>query len=741
MRRPGIGRAGAFLVALMLGGIALAQERPAEPEPPGSGNVTQAPGVPDAAGSAEKPADSPETAAPEEASATPRIRWQPWSRRTFEQSAALFRPVLLYLRAEDCRLCRVMEEKVLNQPEVAAMISEQTIPVAVDADLRPDISQRYVIGLIPTATYLLPNAEPMYDVRAEDSLERLGGYFSNPREFRDYLTQVVAYFQDHPRSLRGKAFDVGLLETKVRAYPAGSPPWGRVEDLVIRMSDGFDFTWGGFGTTLKFMGTSPYRLFRILAATRDDATLARAVVLTADKILAGRIHDPVEGGFHHYATRRDWSVPAWEKRLETNARALRLLTAAAAQEPEREDLRAAVGEAAEFILTLLRLPHGAFAFSQLGALGPDDTGSYFAATEKAERDLMRPPALDTRVVTSANGEAIQGLLEAGALLGREDLEQAALAAADFLAARLYQRGRGLFRYLGRDGEGKIPGLLLDQVSGLEAFLMAYQARGKPGDLERTEDLFRFCKGNLRGEGGFYIDRVEDRLAVGKLRRPLVPLALNGRLALAALRLASLTGKEEYRETGLEILGSLATAVDKMSPSDAPYVEALLAAREAPFRTIIVQGGGADAALRRAALLLPLPGVVTLAASQEGLPELLAGSGGPGEGAPPGAYLCAGTSCVGPRLEPAELLGAALTARTQASGGETESMEKPPESEEAPTEKNEDVPEPVDDQAADGGQSPVPAAARSEPSGGAAEPVQGFTGRAGAVSESGEREED
>jgi len=685
MRRPRIGRAGAALLALMLGGIALAQERPAEADPSDSGTGTQAPAVPEAAGSAEEPADSPEVAAPEKAPGTPRISWQPWSRRTFERGTALFRPVLLYLRAKDCRLCMVMEEKVLNQPEVAAMISERTIPVVVDADLRPDITQRYVIGMIPTVVYLLPNAEPMYDVKVEDSLERLGGYFSNPREFRDYLTQVVAYFEDHARSMRGKAYDVGLLEAKVRAYPAGSPPWGRVEDLVIRMSDGFDFTWGGFGTSLKFVGTSPYRLFRILAATRDDATLGRAVVLTADKILAGRIHDPVEGGFHHYATRRDWSVPAWEKRLETNAQALRLLTAAAALEPEREDLRAAVGETAAFILTLLRLPHGAFAFAQLGALGPEDPGSYFAATEKTERDLMRPPALDTRVVTSANGEAIQGLLEAGALLGREDLERAALAAIDFLAARLYQRGRGLYRYLGRDGEGSLPGFLLDQVSGMEAFLMAYQARGRAPDLERAEDLFRFCTGNLRGEGGFYIDRVEDRLAVGKLRRPLVPLALNGRLALAGLRLASLTGKEEYRETGLEILGSLATAVNKMGPSDAPYVEALLAAQEAPFRTILVQGedgGAADAALRRAALLLPLPGVVTLAATQEDLPDLLAGSGGSGEGARPGAYLCAGASCVGPRREPAELLGAALAARDQAADRGTESMETSPEREEA-----------------------------------------------------------
>jgi uncharacterized protein YyaL (SSP411 family) len=210
-------------------------------------------------------------------------------------------------------------------------------------------------------------------------------------------------------------------------------------------------------------------------------------------------------------------------------------------------------------------------------------------------------------------------------------------------------------------------------------------RGEAADLARAEDLLRFCRSNLRGEGGYCIDRVEDRLAVGKLRRPLVSFALNGRLALAALRLARLTGKEEHRETALEILGSLATAVDKMRPDDAAYAEALLAARGEPLEAVLVGGEEAarEAALRRAALLLPVPGAVVHPAAGGRGRALLSAAGLSAEEIEPGAYLCSGTACAGPVRDPAGLPSAALAARKEAERSSGESTARPSEADGEP----------------------------------------------------------
>jgi uncharacterized protein YyaL (SSP411 family) len=590
----------------------------------------------------------------------PVIHWQPWSRRSFERAAALRRPVLLYLRAEDCRLCASVEKEVFGQPDVIAAVGEQTVAIAVDADLRPDLAGRYIIGLIPTAVYLIPNGEPMYNVEDAASLERLGGYFSNPLEFRDYLSQVVRYFRFRASDLQKKASDVAKLEARLRDYPAGDPPRARIGELIARMRDSIDFSYGGFGNRIKIINDAPFRLFRILSSTRDEPALAKALRLTTERILDSPIHDLVDGGFHQYATRRDWSVPAWGKRLEVNARAIRLLVAAAAMQPEREDLSAAVDRTAAFVLTTLARPDGGFAFSQLGFLGPDDAGGYFTAGAQ-ERQTLRPPPLDTRRIAPSLAEAAAALLEAGALLGRSDLEESGLETVDYLTRHFYRRGRGLVHYLGSDGQGRRSGLLLDQVAGLETYLMAYQVRGDEEDLGRAEDLFRFCRANLRRDSGHFIDRVDDRAAVGKMRRPLVSPALNGRLALAAYRLAVLTGDPAYRSAGDATLGALAGAVDKMEARDAPYLEALLAAVNAPIRAVVVPGDDPQQqlSLRRAALLLPVAGAVTVTPKS---PERSSGDQltRPPADAVAGVYLCSPSACRGP-FTPGQLLDSALFA--------------------------------------------------------------------------------
>jgi len=580
-----------------------------------------------------------------------RIAWRSWSRETFELATGLRRPVMLYLRAVDCRLCLVMEESVLARASVVRNVARWFVPVVVDADLRPDLAARYVVGTVPTLIFLLPNGEPIYEVGDASSLERVGGYFTSADGLNGYMRQVVTYFDVHGQDLARKAREVGELEQKLGKYDPGPVPVGQLEELIARTREGLDFTHGGYGRGWKFIEDDSVRLFRILAGESDQPALRRAVAATAGGMLAGSIHDKVDGGFHHFATTREWGVPALEKRLLENGRALRLLTSAAMLAPDDETIRAGLRDTARFLLAVLAREDGTLAFSQQGSLGGDDPGTYFQSDEEG-RESLRPPSLVIRPLGEALAMAAMGLMEAGALLEDDKLEESGLAAVDSIVRHLYTRGRGVARYLDESGTPRLRGILADQVAVLEALLMAFQVRGLPGDLERALDIHAFCRANLRRPAGLFVDRVSNAEAVGKMRRPRIHRGLNSRLALASFRLASLTTTPAWRLVGEQILGALRRTIPLMSGAHAaPYTEAVLAASLPPVRAVLPADAGR--ALRRAALLLPAAGSVVI----------LRGGPQPGS-APPaaGAMICVGERCVGPVVDPGALAAALREAR-------------------------------------------------------------------------------
>src|SRR5271163_1945138 len=78
--------------------------------------------------------------APQRASA---IDWQPWSDSVFDQAKRENKFVLLDLEAVWCHWCHVMDETTYKSPEVIALLGTKYLPVRVDQDSRPDLSNRY----------------------------------------------------------------------------------------------------------------------------------------------------------------------------------------------------------------------------------------------------------------------------------------------------------------------------------------------------------------------------------------------------------------------------------------------------------------------------------------------------------------------------------------------------------------------------------------------------------------------
>jgi uncharacterized protein YyaL (SSP411 family) len=189
---------------------------------------------------------------------------------------------------------------------------------------------------------------------------------------------------------------------------------------------GFDATTGGWGRAPKF--PQPMTIEFLLGragATGDPRPLAMAR-RTLDAMADGGIHDQLGGGFHRYATDRNWLVPHFEQMLYDNAQLARAYLLAWAQ--TGDERYRSVGEGAlGFMRSSLRTEDCAFAAS-LDA----DTDGVEGATVTWTADEIRT-VLDSdrwfRLV-----EARYGVTEAGNWEGRSILTR---ARTDEDVARIY----------------------------------------------------------------------------------------------------------------------------------------------------------------------------------------------------------------------------------------------------------------------------------------------------------------
>jgi len=71
------------------------------------------------------------------------IDWHEWDEEAFAIARRENKPILLDIGAVWCHWCHVMDEKTYGDSSVRAEIAEHYVPLRIDQDLRPDLSNRY----------------------------------------------------------------------------------------------------------------------------------------------------------------------------------------------------------------------------------------------------------------------------------------------------------------------------------------------------------------------------------------------------------------------------------------------------------------------------------------------------------------------------------------------------------------------------------------------------------------------
>lgn len=234
-------------------------------------------------------------------------------------------------------------------------------------------------------------------------------------------------------------------------------------------------------------------------AVRDVNPDASAV---ADRSLAAMaaspLRDPVEGGFFRYATRRDWTVPHYERMLTDNAQLLDVAVDAG-------DAATARG-IASFLIDVLQQPSGGFGAAQDSESwidGARSEGGYYAR-DAASRLSLDPPAVDGKVVTGWNGLAIGALARAGARLDEPRWIEAARWAAEAVLGTNIRPDGTLVRASLDEIASTAAATLADYGQLASGLARLAAATGDVAYAVRARDLVKDCvdeAGEVRVPGG------------------------------------------------------------------------------------------------------------------------------------------------------------------------------------------------------------------------------------------------
>jgi hypothetical protein len=396
----------------------------------------------------------------------PSIDWRPWHTAAFLEAQRRHRPVLLLLDTAWSPACARAHVDVFSRPDVVAAVTDTTVPVRVDADLRPDIGDRYGLGHWPSLLILTPEGHVLTGgTHMHDALAA---------RIRDAARVFAAHEGPWPPPLPVTgpaptlpADDAAVLDAFAMAIEAT-----RDSRTGACVHDG--------------RPSAGAALFALAHATaRGDAEWASTA---ADTIEALDRAAPSIGDTGVVAFATDAEGAATVARVEDQADWVGVLSRAVRLEPWPD-----------WTTQLDRLVHG------------------LRSTFRRDDGHWRPWPGAAPVLVDASARACRALLAAADALDRSDLAHEAIDSLEVLAPIAYSRGSGVSHVIA-DGRTRGPVLLDDAMLLAHALLDADAWRADPVYRDLAEELVRTSLSRLQEPSGAIRDRIAALAGAGQVGR-------------------------------------------------------------------------------------------------------------------------------------------------------------------------------------------------------------------------------
>lgn len=426
-----------------------------------------------------------------------------------------------------------MEQEVYADPWVSDFINSKFVPIWVDADQRPDISERYYLGGWPTTAFLTSDGR-ILGGETFATAERLFDLL--PRVFNAYTVQRKSIdAQPAPIETSANVFLGNGLDVEVDTW------------LANHLLEQFDKDHAGFGVGAKRVHGGAIE-FSALRVREGDLSFSPILERTLRAIALGGLYDDVNGGVFHYCGKRDWTEPSTEKLLGVNATVLSLFLDC------REDVYL---ERASDLINYVRNTfvkridnHSGFFSSQQA-----DAFYYQSQTEDYS-EVSRPPPVDQTVYSDRASLMAKAYVRAATVFSDSSLLEFAVDVVEHVVANTYERGGGVGHQA--DSKSGARGFLVDQIFTSAALLDLYAVTDRDVYLDMAQEVMHFSIHKLwddEGGGGFR-DRVHGADDIGLLQDPVRPFMPNCEAARVLSRLSHLTAKAAFRERALATLAAV-----------------------------------------------------------------------------------------------------------------------------------------------------------------------------------------
>jgi uncharacterized protein YyaL (SSP411 family) len=321
------------------------------------------------------------------------VAWRPWSDAVLAEAKAQNKPIFLSIGSTGCHWCHVMNQESFSDPEIAALINDNFIPVLVDREERRDVDQIYqaaaaVMGHAggwPLNAFLMPDGVPfavggfMGREFLQPGQAGVTGERPGQPSFRQVLNDMIALYKE--RYVEAALNSTRVLEELNKIFERdmrGGLDSIQLEAAAIRIGQRHDIFMGGLMGATKFPSVP---LLEVLwrAYLRTGLTQFLQILSPAmNSMLMGGLYDHVGGGFFRYTTDERWMVPHFEKTLVDNALLVGFMTQMW-QFNRNELCRQRVSETIDWLMREMRL-EGAFA-NGLTAYSDGEEGKYYIWTE------------------------------------------------------------------------------------------------------------------------------------------------------------------------------------------------------------------------------------------------------------------------------------------------------------------------------------------------------------------------
>ncbi|UCG77516.1 MAG: thioredoxin domain-containing protein [Nitrospirota bacterium] len=499
------------------------------------------------------------------------VDWRPWDQAALEEAKRKDRLILLSISAVWCHWCHVMDESTYSKKEIIDIINENFIPVRVDADMRPDVDNMYNQGGWPSTVFLTPDGEIVH-----------GGTYIPPDDMFVRLERLIELYPAKRSMIESRFSDV-KRELEMMKPTNIAPSTEQLRKVLNIIEESFDWTHGGFGSSQKFPNTDAIDLLTAQYSDSGNTKFREMVSITLGKMASGDIFDHVEGGFFRYSTKRDWSIPHYEKMLADNAGIIKnyLIASAVLDEPWMTNIAERTMKYVLDNLTDLKM------YRFFGSQDADE--SYYI---KNDRKGLKVPFIDKTTYTDSNARMISTLTYSYCLNGNYEHLALAERSAFFINESMYSPSAGVKHYYTGD-TGFLSGVLSDNVLHAISLLDLYNVTGNNSYLRIArgisdllikdffiEDVDRFRPSlNTTGTSPLHTGTLNDYNTC----------LVNFRVSLLFARLHYHLNLDEYLNTANKVLSSFGDIFDAYLPAAPVYGLALRWLFGDPLIFIIVAG--------------------------------------------------------------------------------------------------------------------------------------------------------